>query len=258
MGEDGGVSASEDEPRVDVVLANNDRVTMRVGGVFLKVDADQNRTDREVAAMELAPVPTPEVLWRNSPVLALAALGGEAIGDMDVSDPHASTSWRAAGRAVGELHAAPLPPWPAQDLGELASVVAAESDWLVANHVASEDVVRSNQRLAERALEPRPPVFMHGDLHDKHVFVAAGEVTGVIDWSEARRGDAMFDLASLTLAHPDRLGDVLAGYGGDVDPDLVRAWQSLRALKAIRWLMDNGYGPPDTYPEVALLHRHAR
>jgi hypothetical protein len=30
---------------VDVVLANNDRVTLRVGGTFLKVDADQARLD---------------------------------------------------------------------------------------------------------------------------------------------------------------------------------------------------------------------
>jgi len=33
---------------VDVVLANNDRVTLRVGDTFLKVDADQTRTDVEV------------------------------------------------------------------------------------------------------------------------------------------------------------------------------------------------------------------
>ncbi len=40
--------------------------------------------------------------------------------------------------------------------------------------------------------------------------------TGVIDWTGAAQGDAMFDLASLTLGHPERLGDVAAGYG-DVD-----------------------------------------
>jgi len=56
---------------VRVVLANNDRVTLRVGDVFLKIDADQARTDVEVEAMALAPVPTPKVLWRRPPVLAL-------------------------------------------------------------------------------------------------------------------------------------------------------------------------------------------
>ena len=69
-----------DVDNVDVVLANNDRVTLRVGDTFLKVDSDQTRTDVEVEAINLAPVPTPEILWRKPPVLALAALPGTALG----------------------------------------------------------------------------------------------------------------------------------------------------------------------------------
>src|SRR6185312_14945706 len=59
---------------VELVVAHSERATLRVGGVFLKIDADQGRTDREVAAMGIAPVPTPDVLWRKPPVLALAEL----------------------------------------------------------------------------------------------------------------------------------------------------------------------------------------
>src|SRR5213083_2511430 len=62
---------------VEVVVAHNDRVTLRVGDVFLKIDADQTRTDVEVEAMAMAPVPTPEVLWRKPPALALAAVRGQ-------------------------------------------------------------------------------------------------------------------------------------------------------------------------------------
>jgi hypothetical protein len=65
---------------VEVVVAHNERATLRVGDVFLKIDADQTRTDVEVEAMAMAPVPTPEVLWRKPPVLALAALAGTALG----------------------------------------------------------------------------------------------------------------------------------------------------------------------------------
>ncbi|MEZ5258655.1 MAG: hypothetical protein R2705_17690 [Ilumatobacteraceae bacterium] len=50
---------------VDVVLTNNDRVTVRVGDVFLKIDADPDRSAREGEAMTLAPVPTPEALRRT-------------------------------------------------------------------------------------------------------------------------------------------------------------------------------------------------
>jgi aminoglycoside phosphotransferase (APT) family kinase protein len=85
------------------------------------------------------------------------------------------------------------------------------------------------------------------------VFVAGDEVTGVIDWSEAAQGDAHFDLATLTLGHPEHLDDVIAGYGTGVDRDLIRAWWSLRCLSNVRWLVEHGYGPPEDYPEVAVL-----
>ena len=44
---------------VEVVVAHRERATMRVGDVFLKIDADQTRTDIELEAMALAPTPTP-------------------------------------------------------------------------------------------------------------------------------------------------------------------------------------------------------
>ena len=67
------------------------------------------------------------------------------------------------------------------------------------------------------------------------------------------RGDALFDLATLTLGHTEHLGDVIAGYGTDVDRELIRAWWSLRCLSNVRWLVEHGYGPPEEYPEVAML-----
>ena len=63
---------------VQVVVAHQECATLQVGDVFLKVDAQQARTDVEVEAMALAPVPTPEILWRKPPVLALAAVPGAA------------------------------------------------------------------------------------------------------------------------------------------------------------------------------------
>jgi hypothetical protein len=107
--------------------------------VFLKIDADQARPDVEVEAMAMAPVPTPRILWRRPPVLALAALRGTALG-----------------------------------------------------------------RLQE-------------------------------------------------LAYEERLDDVVAGYGTDVDRDLIRAWWSLRCLSNVRWLAEHGFGAPDEFPEVAVL-----
>ena len=242
-----------DVEEVEVVVAHRERATLRVGDVFLKIDADQTRTDVEVEAMAMAPIPTPEILWRKPPVLALAALPGTALGRLQEPSTASSAAWAAAGAAARMLHDAPLPPWPGRSLDEFASQLDGECEWLVANDVLPTDVVTRNRRVAEAALRPWTPVFTHGDLQITHVFVDGDEVTGVIDWSEACQGDALFDLATLTLAHEEHLGDVVAGYGTDVDLDVIRAWWSLRCLLNVRWLVEHGFGPLEEMPEVAVL-----
>jgi hypothetical protein len=124
-----------DVGEVEVVVAHNERATLRVGDVFLKIDADQTRTDVEVEAIAMAPVPTPQILWRNPPVLALAAVPGTALGHLGEPSSASSTAWAAAGAAVRALHDAPLPPWPGRNLDELASHLARECAWLVENDV---------------------------------------------------------------------------------------------------------------------------
>jgi aminoglycoside phosphotransferase (APT) family kinase protein len=69
-------------------------------------------------------------------------------------------------------------------------------------------------------------VFIHGDLQAGHVFVDDDQVTGAVDWSEASRGDALFD----------------------VELDLIRAWRPLRCLTNVRWLAEHGYGPVPGVP----------
>jgi aminoglycoside phosphotransferase len=242
-----------DVEEVEVVVAHGERATLRVGDVFLKIDADQTRTDVEVEAMAMAPLPTPQVLWRKPPVLALAALAGTALGRLEEPSTASPAAWAAAGAAARRLHDAPLPPWPGRSIDDLASNLDIECEWLVANDVLPRDVVTRNRRLAETALRPWTPAFIHGDLQITHVFVDGDEVTGVLDWSEASQGDALFDLASLTLAHEEHLDDVIAGYGTDVDRDLIRAWWSMRCLLNVRWLVEHGFGPLEEMPEVAVL-----
>ena len=213
---------------VEVIVSHSERVTLRVGSAFVKVDADHSRTEREVAAMALAPVPTPEVLWRQPPALALAALPGSALGHLGEPSPASAAAWRAAGAAIRTLHDVPLPPWPGRNVDELASRLDTECEWLLANDVLPADVITRNRRRAETALRPWTPVFVHGDLQVDHVFVGGDTLTGVLDWSEAGPGDALFDLAVLTLGHPERLDDVLAGYGVDLDREVISGWWSWR------------------------------
>ena len=242
-----------DMEQVEVVVAHHERATVRVGDVFLKIDGDQAATDVEVEAMTSAPVPTPEVLWRKPPVLALAALPGTALGRLGEPSTASPAAWGAAGAAVRMLHDAPLPPWPGRSIVGKTTTLDSECAWLLANDVLPADLVTRNREVAEAALRPWTPVFMHGDLQIAHVFVDGDEVTGVLDWSEAGRGDGMYDLASLTLGHPEHLGDVLAGYGADVDRDAIRGWWSLRSLTAIRWLVEHGFDPSLPRCEIDVL-----
>ena len=238
---------------VEVVVAHSQRATLRVGDVFLKIDGNRANADVEVEAMALAPIPTPPVLWREPPVLAIAALPGTALGILGEPSAASPAAWAAAGAAIRALHDAPLPPWPGRTVDAIAADLERECAWLITHDVLPIDVVSHNRRIAEVALRPWTPVFTHGDLQITHVFVDGDELTGVIDWSEAGRGDAHFDLATLTLGHEERLGDVLAGYGTDVDLEVIRAWWSLRSLLAGRWLVEHGFDPSSPGCEFDVL-----
>ena len=201
----------------------------------------------------MAPVPTPQILWAEPPVLALAAVPGQTLGRLGQPSLASPRAWAAAGATLRRLHDAPLPPWPDTTVDELQSRLTAACDWLISNDALRVDVISGCRQLAERVHRPWTPAFIHGDLHLEHLFVDGNRVSGIIDWSEARQGDPLFDIASLTLGNEDRLDDFVAGYGLGVDRDVVRGWWAWRCLVGIPWLVDNGYGDPETLPEATIL-----
>lgn len=238
---------------VEIIVAHSQRTTLRVGDVFLKVDVDPSHAEVEVHAMALAPVPTPTILWNKPPVLAIAAVRGEALGVLGEPSPASPAAWAATGAAIRRLHDAPLPPWSGPTVDDRAAELDRECAWLLASGSLPAEVILHNREIAEGALRPWKPVFVHGDLQITHVFVADDEVTGVIDWSEAGSGDAMFDLAILTLGHEEVLDDLLRGYGPGADREVIRAWWSLRSLVASRWLLEHGFDPDTPGAEFDVL-----
>ncbi|MDX3453042.1 phosphotransferase [Streptomyces sp. ME02-8801-2C] len=249
---------------VEVVVTHSERTTLRVGDMYLKVDADQARLDVEFEAMSLAPVPTPEVLWRKPHVLAVAAVPGTTLGRLGGPATGSPAAWASAGAAIRKLHDAPLPARPGQagrSIVALAAELDSECESLMTSGLLPADLVTRNRQVAEAALRPWTPAFTHGDLQIAHVFVEGDEVTGIIDWSEAGQGDALYDLATFTLGHEERLDDVLAGYGAGsgtssgvgIDIDVIRAWWSLRSLLIVRWLTEHGFDPFAPGCEVDVL-----
>lgn len=70
-----------------------------------------------------------------------------------------------------------------------------------------------------------PGVLLHNDLKSAHLFglEAAGgwQLSGIIDWGDARVGDPVADLARLSMAGPAVTDAFLAGYQLPLTPDLA-------------------------------------
>ncbi|SMF86849.1 hypothetical protein SAMN02745830_07219 [Streptomyces sp. Amel2xC10] len=130
---------------VEVVVAHSERATLRVGDVFLKVDADRTRIEAEVEAMALAPLPTPEALWHKPPVLAIAAVPGTTLGRLGGPSTGSPAAWAAAGAVIR-----------------------------LTNSVLPADLVTRNREVADAALRPWTPAFTHGDLQIAHLFLRRG------------------------------------------------------------------------------------
>jgi aminoglycoside phosphotransferase (APT) family kinase protein len=249
FGDDQGMS------EVEVVRSHHERVTVRVGDVFVKVNSEDWRTRREVAALEHVDVPTPAVLWAQSNVVALSALGGTplALAGEDSTAPPAA--WRAAGAMARRLHAHALPPWNGRGWEEYRDHLDLETRRLIDMGVVEEADVRAVRAQAEAVLRPFVPAFIHADLQAAHVFVDGDEVVGVIDWEDAEAGDPLLDLAVLTMGHREHLDEVLDGYAEPVDLDILRGWWAFRRITALCWWIGHGF---DASGDIAAFRRHAR
>jgi hypothetical protein len=171
---------------VEVVVAHHERATLRVGDVFLKIDADQARTDVEVEAMAMAPIPTPESCGASRPCSRSPPSPGQHSA--------ASASRRPRRRRRGPRRAPPHGCCTTRRCRHGPAGASTRSHRTrrrmrvaLTNGVLPTDLVTRNRRVAEAALRPWTPVFAHGDLQVSHVFVDGDEITGVIDWSEAAR-----------------------------------------------------------------------
>ncbi|WP_114853952.1 phosphotransferase family protein [Brachybacterium sp. YJGR34] len=243
---------------IEIVVAHRERTTMRVGETFLKVDGEAGRVEREAQVIGLAPVPTPAVLWQKPHVLALTAVPGTPLGTLGGTASTSPAAWAATGAAIRRLHDAPPPPWTGPALDEVREELDRECAWLLENQALPAEIVHRNREIAEAALRPWAPRFVHGDLQIAHVFVEDDAVTGIIDWSEGAAGDAQSDLATLTLGHEERLEDLLAGYGEGADREIIRGWWSLRSLTVARWLLEHGFDPDAPGCEFDVLRARMR
>lgn len=240
---------------VEVVRSHHERVTVRVGDAYVKVNSEGWRTRREVDVLGLVDVPVPMVLWEQPNVVALGAVGGTPIGLAGEESTASPAAWRAAGAMAQQIHSTPLPPWNSWSWEEYRDHLDSRTRWLIDADVTAAADVRAVRAQAGIVLRPFVPTFIHADLQAAHVFVDGDEVVGVIDWEDAEAGDPHFDIAVLTMGHREHLDDVLAGYGKPLDLDLIRGWCAFRRITALCWWIEHGF---DATGDIEAFQRHAR
>lgn len=244
---------------VEIPSAHHERAVVRAGDVYIKVETDRGRALRERAATSAATVPAPSVLWSHDgppALLALSAISGTSLARLGEPSTQPPETWVKAGQVARRLHQSPVPAELTAVRGPPAPAIAELRTWLLDNTPADATVVNTLADFAHSKLHGRSadPVFTHGDLQAEHFIIDDGEVAGVIDWSEAGPGDPLRDIASLTQGHHEYLDAVLAGYGKDIDRDVISGYWALGKLNGVRFMTSHGF---DASGDVAALRLFA-
>lgn len=103
-----------------------------------------------------------------------------------------------------------------------------------------------------------PPVFVHGDLVQNHLYVADGALAGVIDWGDALAADPLLELGKVFFAGLARdrelLGIFLEARGWAPGEDFARrALRQLLLRQAKGLLQHRGFDVLDGLGEVVAV-----
>lgn len=252
----------EDEP---VVLARGtENTTFAVGEYIVRRSVDLDAVTREVellaalARESSVRVPVPEIHERELGVFAYRRLPGEPlIHRLERERARVQPALVVVLAALRDLPCAerlPIDPYPNEEWHEDA-VQAFRS---VRAHLRDD-----RARLVEAFLEEPPPTpravvrAQHNDLGAEHILVdAAGDVTGVIDWTDAALTDPVRDIGSL---YRDLGPEVALGVGealdGRASTDEVRR---IRFHACCRWLEDVAFGLGDPRTRAPYLDNARR
>ena len=162
------------------------------------------------------PVPRPLTLREGRP----AALVMDWLDGVPLS-AGSPTAAKSLGRVLRALHGDSVGRTPAGGAADLFSAwLSKELPWWRREGLLTGDQIRAAFRILERArdsLSVRPQHFGHRDLQPDHVLVSerAQELSGIVDWGDARIIDPIEDIAIVSMWEPAIADFVLEGYGSD-------------------------------------------
>ncbi len=171
------------------------------------------RLMRELAPRLPLAVPRPVVLDEDPLRVRHVLVAGDPVDPSRLG----ATEGRAIGACLRVLH----------DQTDLAETATDRGPALVANLATMRDRVLpllpddrrdEGARLLDRMSVPLPPhatALVHGDIGPEHLLTLEGRLSGVIDWTDAGRGDPALDFAWLLHGTPAPFADaVRAAYDG--------------------------------------------
>jgi aminoglycoside phosphotransferase (APT) family kinase protein len=183
------------------------------------------------------PIPVPSFVGQRGERYPWPFFGGGLLPGREVADAELDSEARVAlgtelGQFLRALHAPemraqvdpddvlPIDPLGRADMDKRVSMARQylgelESTGVWQGNGAVARVLDGASRLA-----PKERVFVHGDLHLRHVLVDDGSLTGVIDWGDCCTGDPSIDLQlAWSMLPPEGREAFLAEYGA-VDGDV--------------------------------------
>lgn len=188
-----------------------------------------------------------------------------------MAEPDIEQAYRQMGELLRRIHAVPMPAYGYLRGGGIDRPVSANADYMTSafedvfrrfrNLGGGPDLARRLQHLAEGSFDLLDggdgPVLCHDDFHQGNVLALRDDasrlqLSGLIDFGNARAADKLFDLAKALFcsAHEDPRSyrPILEGYGPVGHPDFERAlwlYSLFHRMSMWCWLTKLGLDPTD-------------
>ena len=252
-----------------------DNVLFRLGDDFAvrlprraigaELAASEHRWLPELAERLPLPVPVPVRIgapalgypWPWSVVRWVAGTSAEIAPVRDAHDGARKLAEFLRALHIPAPDDAPHNPWRGIPLTDRVERTLATIDGLRARgaDLDLDEVAAAFERAARRPAWSGHPVWLHGDLHPRHVLTVDGQISGVIDFGDLTSGDPATDLAAVWMLLPLQGHEAFRSvYGPDDDTwERGRGWAIVFGAMLLEIGLNDGDQPRRHVAETTLL-----
>lgn len=232
--------------------------------VFIKKYESSSSFEGEVFGYDLLRakgIPVPMIITSRehpptigSPVAILSSVEGTTIKDSNLSEEEQEIIYEDLGALLRKIHEIKLEGFgkPTVVEGKLRGAFSTyeeyrrtedinlqeSTDFLLQQGLLNTDEEEKFKKVREEilALDFGPGSLLHGDLHDRHVFITNDLITGIIDIGGLKVGDPRFDIAMcLHFIKNEKVSEAFKkGYGELANDPVVKKYLIIIILRKIK------------------------